>query len=263
MGIIKLNAFLDKKTTNSITKLSLYQLRDRTMAVDYSIYYYKFKKSRGDNDLISSLKKQIETFKLFNIHPIYIFDGKPNNNKFDILKNRNKEINRYKEKIKTENNINLIKKYEKKIVKLNSYEISLCKKLFQENEIEYIQAKGEADDLCCKMFKEKLVYGIFTEDNDLLLGGANIYKGLNNHNDTVFEYNLLNILNELGLSYNDFLKICLLSGSSYTKKISNIFKLYEDYKQSKFIYINRYKDKEILYNKWVNKDLLNNTITIK
>jgi 5'-3' exonuclease len=257
MGIIKLNAFFKKHITESIKKKSLFQLKGKCVAIDYSIFYYKFKKSKTKQNLLESFQKQINTFKFYNIKPIYIFDGKPNNNKFETIENRNREIFKYKKKIKEERNTILLERYKKKIVKLNNYDINLSKKLFIKNNIKYFDAIGEADDLCCKLYKNDEVCGIFTEDNDLLLGGAVIYKGLNNFNDTIYEYNLKEILKELNMNYNVFLKMCLLAGTTYTKKIYSIFTLYDNYKNNIDINNKKYEDKEILYSKYVKNEILN------
>tara|TARA_B110000208_G_C11781224_1_gene433902 strand:+ start:618 stop:1424 length:807 start_codon:yes stop_codon:yes gene_type:complete len=260
MGINKLNSFLKQYITDSIRKKSLFQLKGFTIAVDFSIFYYKFKKSknsRSTNYFIESFQRQINTFKFYDITPIYIFDGKPDYNKSNVIKNRNREINKYIKKAIDEKNLVLKKIYEKKTVKLNIYDINLCKELFRKNSIEFREAEGEADDLCCQLYKDDIVKGIFTEDNDLLLGGAVIYKGLNNFNDVIYEYNLKNILIELNISYRSFLQICLLAGSTYTKKICCIFILYENYKNNKLDIDNfRYEDKEALYNKNVKSDIL-------
>jgi len=140
--------------------------------------------------------------------------------------------------------------YRKKTLKLNNQDIRRCKTLFDERGVKYIQAVNEADDVCCELFSNGTVSGVFTEDNDLLIGGAMIYKGLNNSNDVVFRYDIETILNELGMCYDVFLQLCLLSGSTYTKKVDNIFNIYNQYKTSNTI-SNVYSDKATLYNKYV------------
>ena len=267
MGINKLNAFLNQYASNSIKKKSLFQLKNKSVAVDYSIFYYKFKKSRGEQTLKGAFIRQIKTFQFYNITPIYIFDGKPDANKLETIQNRNREIVKYKEKMEEERkkivrNRNLIKKYERKTVKLNIIDINICKQLFRNQNIQFIQANGEADELCCSLYKENKVSGIFTEDNDLLLGGSIIYKGLNNYNDSIYEYNLKSILEELDISYNIFLKICLLAGSTYTKKVCSIFILYENYKKYDKINHSKYQDKEILYNKYVKSEIVNEPLNL-
>lgn len=255
MGICKLNKFLKHYAPNSIKPKTLYQLKNKIMAIDFSIFYYKFKKSKSNRTLLESFNYQIETFNFYKITPIYIFDGKPDENKSETINERNREIKKYKDKLNYENNPKLLEKYEKKTVKLNNYDINNCKKLFKENNVKYIQASGEADNLCCQLYKDNKIYGIFTEDNDLLLGGGLIFKGLNNFNDRIFEYNITNILYDLNISYNIFLRICLLSGSTYTKKIDDIFNLYENYTKNNRI-DDKYSEKQFLYNKYVPHHIL-------
>ena len=60
--------------------------KDLTFAVDTNVYLYKY--LYGKSNHIDGMFFMINKFKKFNIVPIFIFDGKPPNEKSETLKNR-------------------------------------------------------------------------------------------------------------------------------------------------------------------------------
>ena len=74
MGIKDLNKFITKFTPKAIIRKNISSFNGSTLAVDVSIFLYKYKYS---NKLIQSFLQQYYHFKKNNIELIYIFDGKP------------------------------------------------------------------------------------------------------------------------------------------------------------------------------------------
>ena len=75
MGIQYLNTYIKKNTTSdSITKLRFAELSNKVIAIDTSIYLYKF---ISNNSLLESIYLMITLFKQYNIIPIFVFDGIP------------------------------------------------------------------------------------------------------------------------------------------------------------------------------------------
>ena len=226
---MRLNKLLNKYTT--IKKIHLNQLKNKTFAIDLSIFFYKFIRSKNnciniEKNYLLDFEKQINKLHKYKIIPIYIFDGKPNPEKQITLKYRKEVRLSIKEKLQKNPYKSELKK--KLIIFNHTYKNELIH-LFNDKQIKYILAKGEADDECIDLFKNKQIDGVFTEDNDILLGKATVYKNLNNYNDYVYEYNINNILKQLNMSYKDFISICILAGTSYSKKWCDIFDAYALY----------------------------------
>ena len=80
MGIRALNKFLQAKCKSSIKSIPLSELSGKKIAVDISIYLYKY---ISDNALLENLYLMISLFRTNNITPIFIFDGKPPTEKND------------------------------------------------------------------------------------------------------------------------------------------------------------------------------------
>ena len=98
MGIRDLNNFLKRTAPESIKNVHLSELRGKRVAIDTSIYFYKFlyKNPR----FIESFFQQISRLRTHNITPIYVFDGKPPEQKRDEIISRKNKKDEYKNKIK-------------------------------------------------------------------------------------------------------------------------------------------------------------------
>ena len=87
MGIRALNKFLQAKCKSSIKSIPLSELSGKKIAVDISIYLYKY---ISENALLENLYLMISLFREYNIIPIFIFDGKPPTEKNETIASRKK-----------------------------------------------------------------------------------------------------------------------------------------------------------------------------
>ena len=101
MGIQFLNSYIKKNTsTKSLEKITLFRLYNKIIAVDISIYLYKF---ISNGDLLENFYSMLCTFYYYKIIPIFVFDGKPRAEKKELLEMRKMEkINAEKEYYKLE-----------------------------------------------------------------------------------------------------------------------------------------------------------------
>ena len=86
MGIKDLNPFLKAVSPELITDVMLSKYSGKKIAIDTSIYLYKF--LYKNDRYIESFFKQINRLMTNNITPIYIFDGKPPAEKMQEIKSR-------------------------------------------------------------------------------------------------------------------------------------------------------------------------------
>ena len=97
MGIRNLNRYLMQKcSTNAISAKHLSFLQGTTVTIDTSIYLYKYlgEFERGPNRLADRFTQLIDVFKIYNITPIFIFDGPPPPEKMDVLVQRSIQKNK-------------------------------------------------------------------------------------------------------------------------------------------------------------------------
>ena len=91
MGIKNLTSFLKSNCPQAIKEITLRDLDGKKVAIDISIFLYKFKYK--SNNLIPKFVEQINKLRIHNITPIYIFDGIPSIEKKDVILDRKEKIN--------------------------------------------------------------------------------------------------------------------------------------------------------------------------
>jgi len=232
MGIKHLNKYLQNNCHNGIKKNSFCELSGKKIAIDTSIYLYRF---LGEDALLENLYLMIATFREYNIIPLFVFDGKPPKEKNALIMER-KEM---KQRAKDEYN-----KLEDKLVQAdvddnerNEITDSMNQLKKQFIRFSYIEAPCEADELCAKLVLKHKVYACLSEDMDLFVYGCpRVLRYLSLLHKSVVMYDLNIILNELHVSMDDFRNICIVSGTDYNiNKNTSLFKtlkLFNKYKQS-------------------------------
>lgn len=251
MGIRNLNKYLLKNCKNSITNLHLLELKNKKISVDISIYLYNFERN---GDLIGGMIEMLNIFNFYNIIPVFIFDGKPPNEKKYILQERKRQREKNKEKIEqlenslnNENNecienkniiLSNIEKLKRQCVTITREKIEQVKNIIRLNGFTYYDAPQEADELCSILAIREQVWGCMSEDMDMFIYGCpRIIRYFNVNKPTIKLYNVENILYELNVSFNDFKQICILSGTDYNShdnkynlsRSINLFNQYQEY----------------------------------
>lgn len=249
MGIQYLNSYIKNSVkTDSIVKTSLKDLQNKIIVIDTSIYLYRF---LSENSLLENMYLMIALFKYYKIIPIFVFDGKPPKEKLEIIEKRNNDKliaeTKYNslQKLLTITNdsnkkndiIECINSLKKKFIRLKRSDIINVRNLLDAFGVYYIEAIGEADELCAKLVIKKYAYACLSEDMDLFLYGCpRVLRYLSLVNQNVIMYHLDKILLDLNLTFKEFKEICVLSGTDYnynSNKNLNLYNILEYFKQYK------------------------------
>lgn len=75
MGINHLNKILKKYSPNCFETINLSELKDSKLAIDTSLYMYKYKVIFGEEEWLKAFCNLICCFRKNHIHPIFIFDS--------------------------------------------------------------------------------------------------------------------------------------------------------------------------------------------
>tara|TARA_B110000037_G_scaffold9957_1_gene10841 strand:+ start:18155 stop:19123 length:969 start_codon:yes stop_codon:yes gene_type:complete len=254
MGIKYLNKYLQTNCTNSIRQIGLHELRDKKIVIDTSIYLYRF---LGENALLENFYLMISIFREYNIIPLFVFDGKPPKEKYELLKKRKNDKKKAEMKYneldcKMKDGIDTMNKQEEKEIKetmeilkkdfirVHHTDIENVKLLFQAYGVSYIEAPGEADKLCAKMVCKNKAHACLSEDMDLFVYGCpRVLRYMSLLKKTVVMYNLKDMLSELDLTQDEFRSICIVSGTDYNIGCDDIgnnliktLKYFKKYKKS-------------------------------
>lgn len=248
MGIKFLNKYLQQSCGDSaIKKTHLGELSGKKIVIDTSIYLYRF---AGDETLLENFYLMISIFRQYNIIPLFVFDGKPPKEKYDLLQQRKNEKKEAEEKYKelentiddemTSKEISELKQkmdlLKKDFIRIHHTDIQNVKILMQSYGVSYIDAPGEADKLCAKLVSKNKAYACLSEDMDLFVYGCNrVMRYLSLLKKTVIMYDLKEILNDIKLTHEELKNICIVSGTDYNKNnvsLTQMFKYFKKYKKT-------------------------------
>ena len=269
MGIRLLNKYIKTNCKNGVNVIKMEDLRGKYIAIDTSIYLYRFLQ---EEVLLENFYLLLSLLKFYNITGIFVFDGKPPEEKYKLIQKRNNVKEEAREKYrelelkvneindneyeKEEKNVlqNEMVELKKKFVKLERYHIDSIKKLITAFGESYIEAEGEADQLCAKLVIKKIAYACLSEDMDLFLYGCpRVLRYLSLLNESMVLYNLSEILKELEISLSEFRQICVLSGTDYNNENNglDLYKSVEFYKS----YKNDEKNNNIDFYTWLDNNM--------
>ena len=273
MGIKHLNRFLKENCSkNSIRKIEIQQLQGERIVIDASIYMYKY---MADDALIENMYQLISILLLNNIIPLFVFDGKPPPEKYDLITKR-KEV----KKIAEDKYSELLLKYENtddknekqnmmkemvelknKFVRVTSKDKERVKELLTAFGIMYYESTNEADEVCAYMVKSGKAWGCLSDDMDMFVYGCTrVLRNISLINKTVILYETSNILKELCMTDIDFKQIMVLSGTDYnidaTTSLDITISWYSKYKSA----LNNIKKEIPSFYDWllVNSDYITN-----
>ena len=184
MGIKNLTQLIKCHSPESIQTKSLYELRDKRIAIDSSIIIYKSLTNyrhngeyirNNQNNIISHLLGILNKTVMYlslGIHPIFIFDGKPPTAKQEILIERKNKVHESTELLKNETCKEEQIKLEKKTIRITKQYIEEIKELLNILNIQYYHPDGEAETFASELCRIGEVDYVVTEDMDALPCGS-------------------------------------------------------------------------------------------
>ena len=262
MGINHLNKIIKKYCPECYKTKKLNEYRFQKIALDVSLYMYKYKCILGENwlnafiNLVCCLRKN-------DIHGIFIFDSKAPPEKIQEQKDRREQRQKIKDKCqqikdeyelykktkkpsdfliqmcKEENKIprllstesffkediivSKIKKLELQTISISSEDFTLVKELFKILGMPYHQATTEAEATGAYLCRQGIVYGVMSDDTDVLAyGSPKFITKVNTHSETCCEIDMKELLEKLELTYEQFRDLCIMCGTDYNKNIPRI-----------------------------------------
>lgn len=228
MGIKHLNQFVKRECPGAIKTVPFSDMAGKIIVVDASIYMYRF---AADEALLENMYSMIRMFQLSGVVPLFIFDGKPPDEKRKLLNKRQRmkriaemHYNEVKNKLELTNasseKEHLLKALKRRFIRLHDADFERVRTLLQALGVNYIVAPGEADVMCAQMVLKRKAHACASDDTDLFVYGCpRVLRHLNLIDQTMTMYDMSKILELLGITMNEFRQICVVSGTDYT--ISN------------------------------------------
>jgi len=266
MTIKALLKYLKDHHKHLFHKTNMYTFHKSKISIDVSgiAYSYWAVKQRHMTYKISNAAEEINLDELcdvwlkhiwtfiskllrLGITPVMVFDGEPPAEKAEVMKMRSskkksgkEEISDFLEKmrkidplLRTSSDVEHLRSLYNKVTLLTGNHMAILKAFLNGLGLPVLQAKNEAEELCCLLCREGLVSAVYCEDSDCmahlapcwLFNKADTTEYVSERHERIeqFEYLLISeVLQELKLSESSFVDLCIMCGCDYNINIKNI-----------------------------------------
>lgn len=242
MGIKGLTKLLADNAPKAMKEQKFESYFGRKIAIDASMSIYQFLivVGRSGTEMLTNEAGEVtshlqgmfsRTIRLLEagIKPVYVFDGKPPQLKSqELAKRYSKRADATEDLAQAMETGNKedIEKFSKRTVKVTKQHNEDCKRLLKLMGVPVIEAPSEAEAQCATLCKSGKVYAVASEDMDSLTFGAPRFlrhlMDPSSRKVPVMEFEVAKILEELNLSMDQFIDLCILSGCDYCDSIRGI-----------------------------------------
>nr|XP_033784383.1 flap endonuclease 1 [Geotrypetes seraphini]XP_033784384.1 flap endonuclease 1 [Geotrypetes seraphini] len=241
MGIQGLAKLIADVAPSSIKENDIKSYFGRKVAIDASMSIYQFLIAvrqdgnvlqNDDGETTSHLMGMFyRTIRMVDsgIKPVYVFDGKPPQMKSGELAKRSErraEAEKHLVEAQEAGDVENIEKFNKRLVKVTKEHNEECKKLLKLMGIPYLEAPCEAEATCAALVKAGKVFAAATEDMDALTFGTPVLLRHLTASEAkklpIQEFHLNRALQEMNITQEQFVDLCILLGSDYCETIRGV-----------------------------------------
>ncbi|KAK2966200.1 hypothetical protein RJ640_008766 [Escallonia rubra] len=242
MGIKGLTKLLADNAPKALKEQKFESYFGRKIAIDASMSIYQFLivVGRIGTEMLTNEAGEVtshlqgmftRTIRLLEagMKPVYVFDGQPPDlKKQELAKRYSRRADATEDlhaALETGNKED-IEKFSKRTVKVTKQHNDDCKKLLRLMGVPVIEAPSEAEAQCAALCKSGQVYAVASEDMDSLTFGAPIFlrhlMDPSSRKVPVMEFEVSKVLEELNLTMEQFIDLCILCGCDYCDSIRGI-----------------------------------------
>merc|ERR1719217_444556 len=163
------------------------------------------------------------------IKPVYVFDGKPPELKLGELQARREKAAEAKAKLQTaleSGDQEQVLAATKGTVRVTKEQNEQTKELLTLMGVPIVDAPSEAEATCAGLCKAGKVYAAATEDADCLTFGTKLLvrnlMAAESQKKTILEVKLEVILEQLGITMDQFIDFCIMCGCDYCDTIKGV-----------------------------------------
>lgn len=238
MGIKSLTQTIKKYSPDAITHENLHKLSGKRVAVDASLIMYQqlmnqpggrvFKNKDGKiTNHITGIFYKIMNYIALNIELIFVFDGKPPENKAICIAGRKERAEKSKQLAESTEDADKKSKLERSSMRLTKEMIYDVKHLLELLGVSYIHQDGEGEAIASELCRTGYVDYVLTEDMDTMAYACPrvirncIDKSLK-RSDIVSIIDYDKVMEGINLSHDKFLDFCILCGCDYCETVSKV-----------------------------------------
>jgi flap endonuclease-1 len=109
------------------------------------------------------------------------------------------------------------------IIHISQSDFELAKNIFDNLEVPYIQAEGEAESFASHLCVRGLVDAVASEDTDVLAYGCPIFMTkINTSEETCIEIDYTRLVQSMNMSPSQFTDLCIMCGTDYNSNIKGV-----------------------------------------
>ena len=238
MGIRSLTQTIKKVSPDAITHENLYKLSGKKVAVDASLIMYQqllnqpggriFRGKDGRiTNHITGVFYKVMNYIALNIELIFVFDGKPPENKANCIAARKEKAQKAQELAEQTDDEEKKASLNKSSMRLTKEMIYDVKRLLTLLGISYIHQDGEGEAIASELCRMGYVDYVLTEDMDTMAYGCPkvirncIDKSLK-RSDIVSVIDYEKVVEGIELSHDKFLDFCILCGCDYCDTVPKV-----------------------------------------
>ena len=160
------------------------------------------------------------------IKPAWVFDGAAHDLKEEELMRRKELKMKAAEELKEaieDGDFEKQKAMAQRTVHVTKEMTADAKRLVNLMGLPCIEAPGEAEAQCARLAKAGKAYATLTEDMDALTFGTPVLvRNLNSKKEPISEINLEKVLEEMKITMDEFIDLCILLGCDFSKSIKGV-----------------------------------------
>jgi flap endonuclease-1 len=262
MGIKNLHRILEKYAPSCYQTRHLSYYSFKKIAIDISLYLYKYKAIHGDK-WVECFISLVIALRKWDVHCIFIYDGKAPMEKIeeqlrrrdtrakmgdkiellekeikdfeehgivgDLLSEMNEKVGAVVSLFRKNTRVNIaaikdkLDSMKSMMISIVPEDIVLSQQLFDLLQIPYLTAPAEAECYASLLCVDGKVDAVLSEDTDVLAYGTPCFlTKVDTRADTVVEINYSAIMNETGMSRDTLTDLCIMCGCDYNSNIPQI-----------------------------------------
>lgn len=246
MGIKGLSKLLGDNAPRAVRPQEVQSLFGRKVAIDASMCIYQLlvavrmgsdNLTNDDGNITSHLSglfyRAIRLLEL-GIKPVFVFDGKPPEMKSGELSKRaeaKKAAEEAASKAREDGDLEAATRFSRRVNRITPEMMEACKTLLRLMGIPVVEAPCEAEAQCAELVRKGVVYAAASEDMDSLTFGTDrlirqLWAGTastaSKKGIKPTEFTLSVALEDLELSMDQFIDLCILCGCDYVDGIRGV-----------------------------------------
>lgn len=243
MGIKGLTKLINDLAPRAIRETKIESYFGRKIALDASMAMYQFMiatrigdgtvtLTNADGEVTSHLSGLLSrTIRMLEvgIKPVWVFDGKAPDLKrgeLDRRKEKRAEASAALDAAKEAGDEEEVRAQAKRLVSVTREMNEDAKKMLRLMGVPVIESATEAEAQCAVLCKAGKVYGVGSEDMDTLtFGSTKLIRNLNRSEALklpVLEISLDSVLEDLKMTMDQFIDLCVLMGCDYCGTIKGV-----------------------------------------